>query len=987
MQLVGRDAALGIVGAAMADALSGTGQLLLVAGEPGIGKSALVAEQARRASAAGITVLRGSCWEGAGAPPYWLWTQVLRGLGSAGIPTSDAGTAAEAADARFRLFEAVGATLAAAAPLVVVLEDLQWADEPSLELLDFLRRRLLADRVLLLGGYRDAEAGPTLTAIAGSAAGVPLTGLDAADTAALIATVAGRAPSRDEVDAVLVRSGGNPFLVRELTRLMLARGTGAPLPDGVRETLRHRLARLSAGCAGLLDVAAVAGSKVEPDLLAEIGPDEQAAIVDLLAEAERARVLERSGTGLRFVHDLYRETVLAALPAARRAELHAAVGSALVALSGGGVDLAAVGGAARLAAHFVAAGPQAVDEALHHSVLAAREATARMGHDDAARHYTAALGLLRDKPEDSGRRIELLLELAAATDRTGAADDARAVFVRVAALARAAGDAAALAAAALGLAGMGARWGSDDRVAAGLLTEAADLLAGGEEAALRSRVLASLARGLRHASVTGVDPKASAPADEAVELARTAGDPAALALALLARHDVMWVPGTAGARLPLLRDMAAAAERAGDRDLAAEALALRAAALIELGDPEGPAELARYTRVAARLGHARGRWGALTRRATHAELTGRIEEAVAASAEALELGTAIGVPDAMGCFATLRGSLATIGGPPLEVTGVMPADDPLFPMYPMLQAWSLVHAGDTAAAAAVMKGFSVHAIPKKYDLEMVAVCSAVFAAVGTREQREWAYHSFTRSAGTHAIVGGCAAYHGAVDHHLGSLAAALGNPARATAHFTAAIEQYGRLGAAAWADVSRAELARLQPSERNAFRFVDGVWQLSYAGQEVHAPDAKGLHDIATLLGTPGAAVHVFTLLGRPEPSTEAEPVLDQRARTHYRARLGELESEIDEATRWRDGARVEKVTAERDALVAELTAAVGLGGRPRRLGDEVERARKTVGARIRDALRRVEAVHAPLAQHLRASVRTGTTCSYVPPQPQRWRL
>ena len=99
------------------------------------------------------------------------------------------------------------------------------------------------------------------------------------------------------------------------------------------------------------------------------------------------------------------------------------------------------------------------------------------------------------------------------------------------------------------------------------------------------------------------------------------------------------------------------------------------------------------------------------------------------------------------------------------------------------------------------------------------------------------------------------------------------------------------------------------------------------------------------------------------------------------------LEAEIDEAGRWHDPARAERAALERDALVAELAAATGLGGRPRRLGDQSERARKTVTARIRDVLDRVERAHPALGAHLRASVTTGTWCSYSPPTPTAWEL
>jgi hypothetical protein len=146
----------------------------------------------------------------------------------------------------------------------------------------------------------------------------------------------------------------------------------------------------------------------------------------------------------------------------------------------------------------------------------------------------------------------------------------------------------------------------------------------------------------------------------------------------------------------------------------------------------------------------------------------------------------------------------------------------------------------------------------------------------------------------------------------------------------------------------------------------------------VHVPDSKGIRDLTLLLAEPGVGVPALRLLGGEEAGG-ADPVLDDRARAAYRARLAELDAEIDEARDWQDPGRAERAEAERQALVRELTAAAGLGGRSRRLGDRSERARKTVTARIRDALRRIDDVHPELGAHLRATVSTGTTCSYAP--------
>jgi tetratricopeptide (TPR) repeat protein len=986
-RLAGRDAALAAVDAALDDAVEGSGTTMLVSGEPGIGKSALLAEAARRAAARGVRVLRGSCWQG--APSYWMWTQVLRGLGGdlgAATVLLDADGGADREGSRFALFDAVARALTAAAPAMVVLDDLQWADDPALRLLEFLRGPLTGTAVLVLGAYRDGEAGPALQALAGTAPGIPLRGLDAAGVATVMATIAGPAPDLAVAEETRRRCGGNPFFVRELTRLMVAAGGGSggppPIPDGVRDMLRMRLSRLSASCGELLALAAVVGSQIDLELLAAVGPDDAAVVVNLLDEAERARVLLPDPAGRSFAHDLFREAALALVPPDRIAQLHLVVGHALVELAAGGSDPDAVGGAARIAAHFVAAGPDGIVEALRWSERAAVAATERLGHEDAARHYAVALRLA----SDAGHRCALLVEIAAAHARSGRSVEARESYLRAADVARSRDDGEGVARAALGMAALGVRAGADDPIGTALLEEARARLAGSAGSTLRSRVLAALARAHRHAGGGEIDEHATALAEEAVALARAAGDDLALAQALLAHHDVLWRPGTADQRLPVLAEMATAADRGGAPDLVAEAELLRATALIEQGDPAGVAALAHHIELADGLGHARGRWGALSRRATLAEILGRVDEAAAFAEEALALGRTMDLPDADGCFGTLRGSLAAIGGPPLALGPGLPRNDPLWAVNPLLQAWTQVHEGDLAAAAATLRPFSLTAIAPQYSLELRTIAAVVLAAVGTAEEREHIHARLVPFSGLHVIVSGSAAYHGAVDHHLGALEAALGRTDAAAAHLTAAIAQQERLGAPAWAQLSRAALDRLRPAG-DSFRRADGSWLVGFDGTVAHLADAKGLHDIATLLAVPARPVHVFALLGRAVPATGADPVLDRTAVVRFRERLAHLDRELDEADDAGDAPRCARITQERAALLAELQAASGLGGRSRRLGDETERARKTVSARVRDALRRVERVHPALAAHLRSSLQLGTTCIYLPDPPRRWRL
>ncbi|MEW9549829.1 AAA family ATPase [Nonomuraea sp. NPDC050783] len=217
----------------------------------------------------------------------------------------------------------------------------------------------------------------------------------------------------------------------------------------------------------------------------------------------------------------------------------------------------------------------------------------------------------------------------------------------------------------------------------------------------------------------------------------------------------------------------------------------------------------------------------------------------------------------------------------------------------------------------------------------------------------------------------------------------------------AAVGRPGRDGAASFAPITGAptqdgSVAGGAGGRGAEFRREGAVWALVFAGRAVHVPDAKGLRDLHLLLSRPGEDVPAVRLLA-PEGGEVVvaarrmggDALLDQEARSRYQRHLARLDEEIDRAVELGDDRRAAAYDRERAALLAELRAAAGLGGRGRRLGDEAERARKTVTARIRDVLRKLDRAHPELAAHLRAAVSTGSTCRYQPPAPGEpaWRL
>jgi DNA-binding SARP family transcriptional activator/predicted ATPase len=452
--LVGRRAELAELERALDRSQGGRGAVVLVAGEPGVGKTRLATELVQRAGVRGVAVAWGRCYEGEGAPAFWPWTQVLRMLigdrdaealrsmvGPAAaelahvvpelreaFPDSE-GSATEGYDpekARFRLYETVCRLMAALADrgsLLVVLDDLHWADPASLQLLGFVATQLAGCRVMVVGTYRDTEVdsshplGATLAALARhGATRVALGGLRRVEVGQFVTAATGVAPDSSLVTRLWDRTDGNPFFVGQLVRLLETRGGDAAMlatelatevPGGVRDVIRHRVGLLPEDTAQVLKLAAVVGRDFEMDVLARVvGGDEE----DVLARVETALraglVIEQPETvgRCRFVHALVRETLYDELSALRRARLHRRVGEALE--DRGRAD------PLELAHHFWQAQPAgAAGKALEHAMRAADHAIAHLAYEQAEEQLRRALELVARLPEGADRsRLELELQ-------------------------------------------------------------------------------------------------------------------------------------------------------------------------------------------------------------------------------------------------------------------------------------------------------------------------------------------------------------------------------------------------------------------------------------------------------------------------------------------------------------------------------------------------------------------------------------------------
>jgi hypothetical protein len=362
-----------------------------------------------------------------------------------------------------------------------------------------------------------------------------------------------------------------------------------------------------------------------------------------------------------------------------------------------------------------------------------------------------------------------------------------------------------------------------------------------------------------------------------------------------------------------------------------------------------------------------------------------------------------------------------------------------------VRALALLATGDTAGAAQVagpLSGDGPESLPPNHQFLLGATFAAeLVAGLGAGPAAGQLYQALLPFAGQAVVSGAAICFRGSVAHYLGVLAAALGRAGEAAAQLEHAAAVHERLGAVPWALRSRYELARLRlgdPRQREAaateladvgreaenlgmaglardahanagragrgpagpvavgvFRREGTLWTLSYGGVTVRMRDAKGLADLAALLAAPGHEISAVDLVaatgsgefGRADLRLGADDMLDKTARLQIRQRLADLDEEIAEADAWADPERASRARAERDALVSEVTSATGLAGHARRLGDQPERARKAVTARIRDMIRRIERVHPSLGAHLRATVTTGTRCGYSPPAPTSWRI
>ena len=664
--------------------------VVFVAGEPGIGKSAIVSELANGVYAAGALVLAGRCDEGL-AVPYQPFVEALRShiehtddhllastLGrwpgelarlvpdlADRLPGLQAPLSSDPQTEQWRLFEAVASWLGTSTDrrVLLVLEDLHWAAVPTLQLLRHVAGSAQVERALVVGTYRDTEVearsdlAETLAVLRrNGATTVSMRGLDSLAVRALVEVQAGHmldARGRRLAHVVHEATGGVPLFVREVLAHLVETGAvyqedgrwtsdlvadQLAVPEIARDVIGRRLSRLDEPVQNVLHVAAVVGQEVELAVL-----ERSVAGLDVLGALELAAaagLVHEVGPGsYRFSHALIRQALYQEISATRRRQIHATVAAAIEGEYGSRDTFAGA-----LAHHFAEAGTDR-EKTLLYAKQAGALALAQQAHGDAIRLFELALSLV--DPAHLNQRCDLLIELAEARRRSG--DETYRVGAFAAGdLARRMGDGVRLARAALVITRPTADM-NVDRQGIDLFEHALELLPA-SDSSLRARAMAAL--GLKLIQSGPDMARRIQLSDDALAMARRLGDLGTLGSVLSARNNTIWFPDSmATERLANLEEMKAIAGELGDPHLEALAHAFAPSSHIQLGDgAAADVSLLELEKLAHELGLPMFIWVALVQRTMRTFATGHLDEAEALMLEAVAAGDAAAEPDAIVWF-------------------------------------------------------------------------------------------------------------------------------------------------------------------------------------------------------------------------------------------------------------------------------------------------------------------------------------------------
>ena len=737
VDFVGRQQQRDALRSAWKDASTDGRRAVLVSGEPGVGKTRLVSELAREVHDAGGTVLFGRCDEELGVP-YQPFAEAIEGFVSqcpadlvrdhlgphaadlvrllpdlpSLLPGLGEPLRAEPETERLRLFEAFDhflTTTSSIAPVLLVLDDLHWAEHATLLLLRHLARSTREAQVLIVGTYRDTDLGrshPLAEVLAdlrreSTVERVDLRGLDEAEVAAYVAAAAGH--ELDDVTGDLARrlhaeTEGNPFFVGQVLRNLSESGAlvqedgrwratdaAARIPEGVREVIGRRLSRLPPSTIAVLELAAVIGRELDDRLLLGAADVDEDEVLDALERAEAAHLLDPvAGARGRhaFVHALVRSTLYEELATTRRLRLHRRVGEVLEARADDDTVLP------ELARHFAEAAALGEEaKAARYGVLAARAAWRRLAYEEAARICEQAIAAL--DPNDRSRDdalAELYVELQSAAAAAGDMDRTRAITDRGLEIARRADRPDVLARLALSRNGWRRFWadaGTVDQNLVALLEEALATLPSDAldlQALCRARLATEL-----YFDVPSEERRERLLA-EADDIARATGDRETLLNVLSSATFVRWMPGATDERLVLAREVEALAIELGEKELRAANHGWLLGIHLELFDRAAfDAGLVQFVALADELGQPMYRWWSRLLQAVQALLDGRFDDAERLSNEAMTNGTQWQL-SAMQMYGVQALSLARARG---GIGLLEPLTASLVEEFPRIPAWRM----------------------------------------------------------------------------------------------------------------------------------------------------------------------------------------------------------------------------------------------------------------------------------------------------------
>jgi class 3 adenylate cyclase/tetratricopeptide (TPR) repeat protein len=855
-------------------AREGSLQVALICGEAGVGKTRLSTHLALEAHGQGATVLYGRCDEDLGVP-YQPWVQALRHfvaqapqavlrahverhggdlvrmVPDLGERVSDLPSPRQSdpETERYLLYAATAGLLETAGeqePVVLILDDLHWADAPTLSLLRHVVSAGSAMRALVVGTYRDSDLSREhpLTALLADlhreqgVERLKLTGLDSEEVLVLMEAAAGHELDEDGhalAQAITRESAGNPFFAGELLRHLAESGVTVQqeggrwrvvgdvgdlgLPQSVREVIGRRVERLGADARTALSAGAVIGRDFDLDLLSAVVEFPEARLLDLLDEAVAASLLqessERAGR-FTFTHALVEHTLYEDLGRTRRAWLHQRTAEALERQYGDdpGERLGEL--ATHWAAAVVSANP---GKALHYAQQAAERALAALAPDEAVRWYRQALELHEQAPSsDRAVRCELLIGLGEAQRQIGD-QSSRQTLLDAAGLAQDLDDPDRLSRAVLAnTRGFPSQAGAVDSDRVQALQAASQTLP--DHDSRRAQVLALLASELHYG---GQPARCRQLAVEAIEIARATGDEPALAQTLSHSIWAITAPDTLEQRQQLSDELLDLAQRMNDPFLSS----LTAAVLCNTGMEAGnrsriEAGLATGRTVAASLPHPSLGWAWQAAEATWSLAQGEVQTAEEWAIRALEAGTAAGEPDAAVVFGVqlftvrhFQGRLGELVEQSLQLT--RRADS--VAGHRAGAALALLEGGREDEARELALAEDLLDIPweQGWSTAMILwaiVCSRLRIADRASELYELLAPFSSQFVGT-AIT----CMFGTVAWQLGTLSATLERYEQAEEHFAAAAEIEQRLGAPLMlartrADWARTLIARGRPEDR-----------------------------------------------------------------------------------------------------------------------------------------------------------------------------